>query len=168
VDNNIYFNEVGGNNGVKLFIVRCSYVEDYYDNENNIIKNINFGYYLNADCEEIFNFNDVKKYFSNISSFITYYKYSSIKNISLYNGNKEVKMENCCNYNLIEFPTFIPIINDKIDYTGFESTFNTSVSESYFKNYITFSMSMNELKEGFNKIKEDSLTYDGEYDLPIK
>ncbi len=168
VDNNIYFNETDGKNGVKLFIVRCTYLEDYYDNDTNILKNINFAYYLNSDCEGIFNFNDVKNYFSSLSSFVAYYEYSSIENCTLYSGSKDINIENCCNYNLIEFPTFIPIINDKIDYTGFETIFNTTPSESYFKGYIKFDMTMDELKEGFTKIKEDSLTYDGKYDLPIK
>lgn len=170
VDNKIYNDNIDGSDGIRLFVVRCSYVEDYYDNGNNINdSDVNFIFYLNIDCTQIFDINNVRAYLNKLSCFAIYYNYSSIDKKELFNGNKKITLDNASNYNLVEFPTFFPIINNKLDYSDFYDVFNVDLpNEKYFKDYIKFDMSLDELKEGFNKIKEDSLTYNGEYDLPIK
>lgn len=165
IDNTLYYDSNDYFSEIILFVVNCSLIKDYYGNEDKISDTINFAFYLNSSCERYYDFNSIKNYLNKLDKFVFIYSYNEIndsRNLTYKSLliKKEKSIENCSDDTAIVVKKFLPIIDNKLDYSGFKETFNSSINEEYFEDYIHFGMTLEELEPQFKKLHEDSSNYE--------
>lgn len=155
IHENKYTSLKGYDNGIRLIVLNCTVIEDYYSKgqEN---RTINVPFYLNYSYNQTYDFDKVYSFFSSFNKMIYHLNSDYLKDSNLFLANKNQKIvtfNNLAQFAKISYKNLMSITDDKLDINKYEENFN-AVSDNY-KERLSDGMSLEKIKEAAKKIYED-------------
>jgi len=153
-----YLSLKGYDNQIRILMIKCKIIKDYYVKGTNDLT-INIPFYLNYSSNSYYKKEDIITFFNSFDKMLFYFNINKIEERTYFENNisqKEVNFSNCYKDTLLHYNYFMPVTNDKLDISKYNSQIIFDNVYGNYTDYLNDGSNLEELEEGIKKIEENA------------
>lgn len=152
-----YMSLKGYDNNIRLMMVKCKVIKDYYSKGTDGYELI-IPFYLNKFDTNFYDSDEIISFFNSFDKMLFYFDFDYLKDRTYFENTinqKEVFFSNCYFDIKPHFNYLMPILNNKLNIDKYNSVIAYKVTGNY-EEYLTNGMSLDEIENGIKKIQDDA------------